>query len=540
MLRLRFLFMLTLTGFLSCQEDEPGLADLTVPENLVVNVAVAADQSGNVTVSPTADNALYFHVVFVPGDSPSVLRPGETASYRYTKSGQYSAPVTVIAFSPGGLASTKTVALDLDVRLLIDAQTLQQLAGDGEKRWVWNKTVGGHFGVGPLTNFFPEYFSAGPNQLNPCLYDDVITFSYDANNNYSFTLDTGADNLSFMNWTEVNRFFPNDTPQQYADECRNLADFVEYTVDFVVVENTDGSKVLDVGDGFLSYWAVISGQYEIMELTADRLTVRGISSPFNGDEPLAWYYTFVPESGGNSGGGGGSTDTFETLIFEEGFDVDGAPDPAVWNYDIGTGNNGWGNNESQYYTNRPENIIVDNGFLKITARREPYLGRDFTSSRIQSHQKFEFQYGRVEIRAKMPTGGGTWPALWMLGADFQTNPWPAAGEIDIMEHVGNSQDVVYGTTHDPFNFGGNARSGSTTVPGVSEEFHVYALEWTASEIRFYVDNQQYYGVSNNSGLPFNKDFFLILNVAMGGTFGGAIDANFAESTMEVDYIRVYQ
>jgi beta-glucanase (GH16 family) len=532
--------MLTLTGFLSCQEDEPALGELTVPENLVVNVAVAADQSGNVTVSPTADNALYFHVVFVPGDTPAVLRPGETASFRFTKSGQYTAPVTVIAFSPGGFASTKTVNLDLDVRLLIDAQTLQQLAGDGEKRWVWNKTVGGHFGVGPLTNFYPEYFSAGPNQLNPCLYDDVLVFSYDASNNYSFTLEPGTDNLVFMNWTEVKRFFPDATPAQYADECRDLTDKTAFSDDFVVIDNTDGTRTLDLGDGFMSYWAVISGQYEIMELTADRLTVRGISSPFNGDAPLAWYYTFVPESGGNSGGGGGSTDTFETLIFEEGFDVDGAPDPTVWNYDIGTGNNGWGNNESQYYTNRPENIIVDNGFLKITARREPYLGRDFTSSRIQSHQKFEFQYGRVEIRAKMPTGGGTWPALWMLGSDFQTNPWPAAGEIDIMEHIGNTQDVVYGTTHDPFNFAGNARSGSTTVPGVSEEFHIYALEWTETEIRFYVDDEQYYAVSNNSGLPFNKDFFLILNVAMGGTFGGSIDANFAESTMEVDYIRVYQ
>lgn len=538
MLRLRLLFMLTLTGFLSCQEDEPGLSDLTVPENLVVNVAIAADQSGNVTVSPTADNALYFHVVFVPGDSPSVLRPGETASYRYTKSGQYSAPVTVIAFSPGGLASTKTVSLELDVRLLIDPQTLQKIAGDGEKRWVWNKTVGGHFGVGPLTNFYPEYFSAGPNQLNPCMYDDVLVFSYDASNNYAFTLDPGVDNLTFMNWTEVKRFFPDATPAQYADECRDITDQTEFSSDFVVINNSDGSQTLDIGDGFMSYWAVISGQYEVMELTEDRLVVRGISEPFNGDAPLAWYYTFVPEDGGS--GGGGSNDTFETLIFEEAFDVAGAPDPTIWNYDIGTGSNGWGNAESQYYTDRSQNVIVENGLLKITARREPYLGSDFTSARIQSHQKFEFTYGRVEIRAKMPTGGGTWPALWMLGADFQTNAWPAAGEIDIMEHKGNAQDVIYGTTHDPFNFGGNARSGSTTISGASTEFHVYALEWTASEIRFYVDDQQYYAVSNNSGLPFNKDFFLILNVAMGGTFGGVIDSSFTESTMEVDYIRVYQ
>jgi beta-glucanase (GH16 family) len=287
----------------------------------------------------------------------------------------------------------------------------------------------------------------------------------------------------------------------------------------------------------MSYWVVVSGEYEIVELTADKLVLRGISSPFNGDDPLAWYSTFVPEDAGS--GGGGEDPVFDTLIFEEEFDT-GTLDTATWNYEIGTGENGWGNGESQYYTDRPENIVVEDGMLKITARQENFAGSAYTSSRIQTYQKFEFQYGRVDIRAKLPTGGGTWPALWLLGSDFETNAWPAAGEIDIMEHVGNQQNTIFGSTHDPANFGGNSRSVNTVVEGVSDDFNVYSIIWSENTIRFLINDEEYGALSNSGSLPFNKDFFLILNVAMGGNFGGAIDPAFSSSTMEVDYIRVYQ
>jgi beta-glucanase (GH16 family) len=318
------------------------------------------------------------------------------------------------------------------------------------------------------------------------------------------------------------------------DECRDITDQVAFESNFVIIDNADGSRTLDLGDSFMSYWAVVSGEYQIVELSPDRITLRGISSPFNGDDPLAWYSTFVPEDGPSGESG------FDTLIFEEDFNTDGAPDTAVWNYDLGTGENGWGNGESQYYTDRPENVIVEDGLLKITARSEAFNGSEYTSARIQSYQKFQFQYGRVDVRAKLPTGGGTWPAIWMLGADFETNIWPAAGEIDIMEHVGNQQNTILGSTHDPDNFAGNARTGSTVVPGVSDDFHVYSIEWTPSTIKFFVDDAEYHEVSNSGQLPFNKDFFFILNVAMGGNLGGAIDGSFTQSTMEVDYIRVYQ
>ena len=167
-------------------------------------------------------------------------------------------------------------------------------------------------------------------------------------------------------------------------------------------------------------------------------------------------------------------------------------------------------------------------------------GSAFTSARVKTQDLQEFTFGRVEARAKLPTGGGTWPAIWMLGANFPEVGWPMAGELDIMEHVGNRQNEIFGSTHDPNNHGGNARTGSTIVSGVSNDFHIYEMEWTATEIRFAVDGNVYHTVSNDASLPFNQDFFFIMNVAMGGTFGGDIDPSFTESTMEVDYIRLFQ
>lgn len=175
--------------------------------------------------------------------------------------------------------------------------------------------------------------------------------------------------------------------------------------------------------------------------------------------------------------------------------------------------------------------------MKITAKKE---GSTYTSARLKSEDKYEFTYGKIEFRAKLPAGGGTWPAVWSLGQDYKTNSWPACGEIDFMEHVGNSQNVIHGSLHYPGNSGGNGNTGSTTITNASTEFHVYKTIWTPSSIKFYVDDKLFHSFANNNTVPFNKDFFLIMNVAMGGNFGGTIDPAFTQSTMEVDYIRVYQ
>lgn len=230
----------------------------------------------------------------------------------------------------------------------------------------------------------------------------------------------------------------------------------------------------------------------------------------------------------------------QSLIWSDEFNTAGAPDPSKWGFDIGTGSNGWGNNESQFYTNRPDNVVVSNGTLKIIARRESYGGSQFTSARLLTRDKFSFKYGKVEARAKLPAGVGTWPAIWMLGANIGTVGWPACGEIDIMEHKGSQPNRIYGTVHYPGFSGGNAVGGTVNISNVTTEFHVYGVEWNETSIRFFVDGNLFFTFNNNQNIPFNHNFFIIMNVAMGGTFGGNIDAAFSNAMMEIDWIRVYQ
>ena len=230
---------------------------------------------------------------------------------------------------------------------------------------------------------------------------------------------------------------------------------------------------------------------------------------------------------------------FTTLVWFDEFNVNGAPDAAKWGYDIGN-NNGWGNAELQYYTNRPQNVIVEGGLLKIKALKETFSGSAYTSARILSKDKFAFTYGKVEIKAKLPEGLGTWPALWMLGSNINTNPWPACGEIDIMEHLGRDLNNIYGTLHYPGRFGGSANGATKKISNATTAFHIYSLEWTASTINIFVDGQLVHSVPNSSTLPFNRDFFFIMNVAMGGSFPGPVDPAVTSATMEVDYIRVYK
>jgi beta-glucanase (GH16 family) len=222
------------------------------------------------------------------------------------------------------------------------------------------------------------------------------------------------------------------------------------------------------------------------------------------------------------------------------FDKNGAPDAAKWGYDIGNGAGGWGNNELQYYTDRRENSVVENGVLKIKAFKESFSGSQYTSARLITKGKFAFTYGRVEVRAKLPAGVGTWPAAWMLGNNIGTVGWPNCGEIDIMEHKGSELNKIYGTLHYPGRFGGSADGSTRQITNATTEFHVYTVEWNAATIKIFVDGQLYHTVNNSNSLPFNQDFFILLNLAMGGTFGGPVDPAFTNATYEVDYVRVYK
>ncbi|MFH4963837.1 glycoside hydrolase family 16 protein [Gaetbulibacter sp. M235] len=236
------------------------------------------------------------------------------------------------------------------------------------------------------------------------------------------------------------------------------------------------------------------------------------------------------------------------LVWSDEFNTDGAPDSSKWGYDIGNGcpsNCGWGNGEKEYYTNRTDNVKVENGVLKIIAKKENYEGFEYTSARLLTKGKYDFTYGRVEVRAKLPSGSGTWPAIWTLGANISEVGWPSCGEIDIMEHWGYNPGIISSATHKPSCSGGcaNVKVGETTINDYSTEFHVYTLEWTETELKFLIDDTYLYSynpaVKNSSTWPFNKPQFFILNVAMGGSWF-TIDPNFTESVMEIDYIRVFQ
>ena len=229
-----------------------------------------------------------------------------------------------------------------------------------------------------------------------------------------------------------------------------------------------------------------------------------------------------------------------SLIWSDEFDVAGSPDATKWVYDTGTGSGGWGNNELEYYTSRTDNAVVSNGTLKIIAKKESYNGSAYTSARMLTRGLFSFQYGKIEIRAKLPASTGTWPGIWMLGNNFATAGWPACGEIDIMEQSGSQKNTILGTMHYPTQRGQYGDGGSTTVTTASSDFHRYATIWSASSIQMLVDDVVYYTLPNSSGLPFNQNFFIILNLAMGGNLGGTVDPAFTTDQMEIDYVRVYQ
>ncbi|WP_350287665.1 glycoside hydrolase family 16 protein [uncultured Croceitalea sp.] len=245
-----------------------------------------------------------------------------------------------------------------------------------------------------------------------------------------------------------------------------------------------------------------------------------------------------------------------TLVWEDNFDLDGAPDSSRWGYDLGDGSEqgilGWGNEELQYYTDRPENATIQNGILLITAREETFEGASYTSARLSTKDRFEQRYGRFEARIRLPFGQGIWPAFWMLGADIDENPWPGAGEIDIMEYRGQEPTILIGSVHGPGYSGGDAISKEYTLENdrFDTGFHIFGIEWGPDFINYYVDDVLYNQITpedideetNGQGVwVFNKPFYILMNLAVGGTFVGSPNAETQfPQTMLVDYVRVYE
>ncbi len=236
------------------------------------------------------------------------------------------------------------------------------------------------------------------------------------------------------------------------------------------------------------------------------------------------------------------------LVWSDEFDRDGLPDPAKWAYDTGMNKAGWHNHELQYYSGaRKDNALVQGGRLVITARREAlsrapdWGGQRYTSARLMTQGQRDWTYGYFEIRARLPCGKGTWPAIWMLNRDVV---WPAGGELDIMEHVGREPGRVFSTVHTAAGHGAQGSGAATQVPDACEAFHNYQMHWTADTIRFGIDGVVHSEYRNpRTGpehWPFDAPQFLILNIAVGGDFGGVVDDSVFPVSMEVEHVRVYQ
>jgi beta-glucanase (GH16 family) len=240
----------------------------------------------------------------------------------------------------------------------------------------------------------------------------------------------------------------------------------------------------------------------------------------------------------------------EKLVWSDEFDGVGAPDTSKWSYNLGS--SGWGNNEVQNYSDDLTNSRQENGKLIIQAIKKD---GSWTSARLVTEKKFEFTYGKVVFRAKLPSGSGTWPALWMLGNNADKLGWPGCGEIDVMEHVGRRPAVIQAAMHTPSSYGNTVNLGYTSVEDYDTEFHLYEANWTPDKIEFSVDDKLFYtynpAVKDKETWPLDHPFFIIVNIAMGGNFGSdpkfetnnlknGIDPSLEKVTMEIDYIRVYQ
>lgn len=524
---------------IGCQEDEPSLKALLVPSNLIVSTDISEDGSGNVTFTASSDNAISYKFIF--SDGTSKVAPNGIVTKRFTKTGFNTYLVSVVAFGTGGISTSTT--LEVEVRSdFNDDEAVQLLTGGSSKKWYLDVKEVGHLGVGgTLPDFADQYWFAGFYNAQPdekcgdpvsdCFCDDELTFTLNANGILTYEQDNKG--ATFFNGAHS---AAGGGSGSGSDLCLDFDTSGTSTINLApatsnLPEGESRGTVMNFSnDAFMMYY-VGSSEYEILSITDSTLYVRVLDAL---NPVLAWYLKFTTTAPGSEPEPNGSA--FATLVWEDDFNTDGAPNAANWTYDLGAG--GWGNGEAQTYTSNPSNVIVENGVLKITAKKE---GSGYTSARLKSENLQEFTYGKVEVRAKLPSAAGTWPAIWTLGANFDTVGWPNCGEMDIMEQTGADKNRVLSTLHYPGNFAGNGPSGSTSLTTSTTDFHTYTMEWTAEEIKFYVDDKSVHNqVVNDADKPFNSDFFFIMNIAMGGTLGGTIDPNFTEDTMEIDYIKVYQ
>jgi beta-glucanase (GH16 family) len=539
-----------LIAFYGCQENEYEFGDIAAPTAILITAEIVGqddtnpfgDGTGSVNFTVSANNASSYVFFF---DGIAQASPSGIYTKRFSKVGVNSYTVVVKANGTGGVSTTKSMEVEV-FSSFSDVEAENFLTGSNvgdSKKWYWQADVDVHVGLGPVTDDYGNgefAYEAWWNGIKAwdsekaCMYDNEFVFTR-TTNGITFEQTVG----------------PAFVPGAYAgdigvggDQCHDdsvaTSMFGVKQVSFgpstskAAIEGSYNNELyrgttFDISDGGFMGWFVGSSTYDIIAVSDDELIVRIIQA----GDGFAWYHKFTSTKPTQD-----ASYTYNDLVWEDDFNTDGAPDAANWTYDLGAG--GWGNGEAQTYTNSAENVKVEGGSLKITAKSDGSGG--YTSARLKSQELYKFTYGRVEVRAKLPASAGTWPAIWMLGSNFPDVSWPFCGEIDIMEQTGANKDITLGTLH-WYNTtaNGDASYGETTaVADASSDFHLYTVEWSDTSIKIYLDDVSFFEMANDSTLPFNADFFMILNIAMGGTLGGDIDPAFTEDTMEIDYVKVFQ
>lgn len=534
-----FLFIVLAIVFNSCQENTYEFGDIVTPTNIQITAEIVGqddanpngDGSGVVNFTASADNTLSYRFVYNGIES---VEPSGSITYNFSELGVNTYTVTVIAVGTGGVTSSATIQVEVlalyeapdDLKEILYGYDATDPTTATSKTWRIKSEANGHFGLGPVGGTIPtEWYGAAANEKDGVgMYDDRWTFHSDG------TVEHETNGTIFGRDGLINELSGSGGTIDGADVLNY--EYPSYTQNWTLTAPGGVETLTLTGTGFIGYY-IASHSYEIFDRNTPNELLLRIT---DGNSEFDWWFIITSEEEGTNT----TTYTYNNLIWSDEFDTNGSPDATKWTYDIGAG--GWGNGESQYYTDRTDNAVVQDGNLIITAKSESFSGSDYTSARMKTQGLFNFTYGRVDVRAKLPDGAGTWPAIWMLGSNFPTVGWPECGEIDIMEQTGSDKNTVLATCH-WFDTGTNAKADyglTTSISNATSEFHTYTLEWTDQSVAVYLDDVKYYELSNSANFPFNDDFFIILNIAMGGTLGGTIDAGFTEATMEVDYVRVYQ
>jgi hypothetical protein len=538
--RILFFIFSILLIFTGCEPEDPDVGDLLSPTNIEITAIVVGqddanpngDGSGVVNFTAQADNAISYR--FIYGSNEQTSSNGK-ASYIFSNLGVNTYTLNVLAYGTGGASTTETITVEVLATYSPPQDLLDKLYGDGSRTWRIKSEKTAHFGLGPVGGNIPtEFFAVQPEEkVGVGMYDDRYIFSEDGT--FTFITNTNNDEdgtdtsgTVFGRVNLIDELGGSGGTVNGADVENLLYDDFQET--WTLIAPSGVETIVLSGDGFIGYYTGGSQTYEIFDRSVpNELLIRTT----DGNNEFDWWFIITSAEAGS---GNEFQSQFTDLIWEDDFETAGAPDSNNWTYDLGDG--GWGNGEDQTYTNDSSNVIVEDGMLKINAIKDAQ--GNYTSARLKSENLFEFTYGRVEVRAKLPASQGTWPAIWMLGANFDTVGWPTCGEIDIMEQKGQDKNTVLATVHHPAVSPGAGDSASTSLPTSTTEFHNYTVEWTDSKLTFLVDDFVYHEVNNDLTLPFNADFFLILNIAMGGTLGGDIDPNFNQDSMEIEYVRVYQ